>query len=183
MRTSLELFILALVQRNVGTPYELRNKTGVSLGSATPVLVRLEKEGLIKGSEPGSRRSRKFSLTAKGAKALEQEWAEHLETRPTDVDSILRIAFLGWLHGAEDKTAKFMATAADGLRGWAGSLQAEAERLAATLGVEPDGDAYKWLRACYEARKAEADAVALVELAGQIKNKTKNRKKPSPKHR
>jgi DNA-binding PadR family transcriptional regulator len=56
-----------------------------------PVLARLEKDALVRASEKGARRSRKFSITAKGTKALTQGWAEQLATERTDLDSILRV--------------------------------------------------------------------------------------------
>jgi DNA-binding PadR family transcriptional regulator len=99
MSSSLELFVLAMVQQGLATPYELKTKAGLSLGSTVPVLARLEKDTLVKASEEGARRSRKFSITAKGAKALTHGWVEQLATEHTDLDSILRIACLAWLHG------------------------------------------------------------------------------------
>ena len=42
MSTSLELFVLAMVRRGLATPYELKTKAGLSLGSTVPVLARLE---------------------------------------------------------------------------------------------------------------------------------------------
>ena len=103
VRNNLELFVLALVQGGHSTPYELKTKAGLSLGSTVPVLARLEKDVLVKASEPGLRRSRKYSITAKGTKVLTQGWTEQLATHPNDIDSILRIAYLAWLNG--DKKA------------------------------------------------------------------------------
>lgn len=83
MRTSLELFVLAMVRQGLATPYELKTKADLSLRSTVPVLARLEKDTLVKASEKGARRSRKFSITAKGTKALTQGWAEQLATEHT----------------------------------------------------------------------------------------------------
>jgi DNA-binding PadR family transcriptional regulator len=88
MSTSLELFVLAMVRQDLATPYELKTKAGLSLGSTVPVLARLQQDGLVKASEEGARRSRKFSITAKGNKVLEQGWAEQLKsTTPTSIRS------------------------------------------------------------------------------------------------
>jgi DNA-binding PadR family transcriptional regulator len=89
-----------------------------------PVLARLKKDGLVKASEEGARRSRKFSITAKGTKALKQDWEEQLTIDHTDLDSILRVASLAWLHGDAKLCQEFMKRSADTLRGWAGSLRA-----------------------------------------------------------
>ena len=176
-KSNLELFVLAMVQRGLATPYDLRMKAGLSLGSTVPVLARLMSEDLIKASELGSRRSRRFSITVKGTKALNQGWEEHLGTRPTDLDSILRIAYLAWLNSGNTMSAEFLEQSATGLRGWAGSLRAEAGRLAGTTGDEPDGDTFKWLRTYCEAARADADAAALGELSEQIQKRRKKTKK------
>jgi DNA-binding PadR family transcriptional regulator len=176
MRSNLELFVLALVQGGHSTPYELKTRAGLSLGSTVPVLARLEKDTLVKASEPGLRRSRKYSITAKGAKVLTQGWAEQLATRPNDVDSILRIAFLAWLNGDKLACAKFMERSAESLRGWSTSRSAEADRLSASTGEKPDGDAFMWLRTYCEAARAGAEAAALVELADRINKKSSEKK-------
>jgi DNA-binding PadR family transcriptional regulator len=47
MNTSLELFVLAMLQQGLATPYELKTKAGLSLGSTVPALARLEKDALV----------------------------------------------------------------------------------------------------------------------------------------
>jgi hypothetical protein len=93
----------------------LKTKAGLSLGSTVPVLARLEKDALVKASEEGARRSRRFSITAKGTKALAQGWPEQLATEHTDLDSILRVACLAWLHGDTKACQEFMKRSADWL--------------------------------------------------------------------
>lgn len=168
MSTSLELFVLAMVRQGLATPYDLKTKAGLSLGSTVPALARLEKDALIKASEEGVRRSRKFSITAKGSKKLAQEWVGHLTTDQVDLDSILRVGFLAWQFGDAKTCQDFLKRSADGLRGWAVSLHAESERLAGRLGTEPDGNTFVWMSKHCEAARAEADAAALAELSAQI---------------
>jgi DNA-binding PadR family transcriptional regulator len=179
VRSNLELFVLALVQGGHSTPYELKTKAGLSLGSTVPVLARLEKDALVKASEPGLRRSRKYSITAKGTKVLTQGWAEQLATRPNNVDSILRIAYLAWLNEDKPACAKFMESSAESLRGWASSRSAEADRLAASVGDKPDGDAFMWLRTYCEAARAKTDAAALVALSERIAEKVGKKRRPA----
>jgi DNA-binding PadR family transcriptional regulator len=171
MSSSLELFVLAMVQQGLATPYELKTKAGLSLGSTVPVLARLEKDALVKASKAGARRSRKFTITSEGKTALSQGWEEQLATEHTDLDSILRVAFLAWVRGDVKACQQFMQRSADGLRGWAGSLRAEADRLAAKLGESPDGDTFVWLRTHCEAARAKTDAAALVALSERIAGK------------
>jgi DNA-binding PadR family transcriptional regulator len=168
MSTSLELFVLAMVRHGLETPYDLKTKAGLSLGSTVPALARLEKDGLVKASEEGARRSRKFSITAKGAKVLAQEWPRHLTSDLTDLDSILRVAFLAWMHGDGKACQEFLKRSAGSLRGWAGSLRAESERLSSKVASAADGTAFVWMNKRCEASRAEADAAALTELSAQI---------------
>ena len=106
--TDLELFILALVQRNCATPYDLKSQAGISVGSSAPVLERLEKAGFIKGSDPGVRDRRRFVITKSGIGALEKGWRSLLVTRPTDPDTILRITYLAWALGRENVVSEFI---------------------------------------------------------------------------
>jgi DNA-binding MarR family transcriptional regulator len=177
MNTSLELFVLAMARQGLATPYELKTKAGLSLGSTVPALARLQKDALVKASEEGARRSRRFSITAKGARALAQGSAEQLAVEHTDLDSILRVACLAWLDGDTKACQEFMMRSAGGLRGWAGSLRAEADRLAARVGESPDGDTFVWLRTYCEAARAETDAAALVELSERIAKKVEKEKR------
>jgi len=184
MSTSLELFILAMVQQGLATPYELKTKAGLSLGSTVPALTRLEHGGLLEASEEGARRSRKFSITAKGFKALTQGWAEQVAGEHTDPDSILRVAYLAWQHGDTKACQEFLRRSADGLRGWAGSLRAEAERLSGKVESAPNGNTFAWMNKYCEAARAVADAAALTELSVQIgkqsgaRRRTKAAKRP-----
>jgi hypothetical protein len=72
-----------------------------------------------------------------------------------------------------------MKRSADGLRGWAGSLRAEADRLAARVGESLDGDAFVWLRTHCEAARADTDAAALVEMSEQIAKKVGKKRRPA----
>ena len=135
MRSNLELFVLAMIQQGLETPYDFRMKAGLSLGSTVPVLSRLEADGLIKGSEPGLRRSRKYSISGKGVKALTAEWVNHLRDRPTDIDSALRIAYLAWRFDGQETAAKFLREAGESFRGLSSSRRAEAERLSRSRAV------------------------------------------------
>ena len=70
-----------------------------------------------------------------------------------------------------------MMRSAGGLRGWAGSLRAEAERLAARVGESPDGNTFVWLRTYCEAAGAGTDTAALVELSDRITKKVEKKQR------
>jgi len=178
MRSNLELFVLAMIRQGLETPYDFRMKAGLSLGSTVPVLGRLEADGLIKGSAPGLRRSRKYSITGKGAKTLTTEWVHHLRDRPTDIDSVLRIAYLAWSFDGQEVTAKFLRESGDSFRGLSSSRRAEAERLSRSLTASPDVESFLWLRTSGEAMRFEAEAIALAGLAEQVAAKKKKINRP-----
>ena len=118
--TDLDIFILALVRRGCATPYELKLKCGISIGSSVPVLERLAKARLLSKRKPGVAPASEFS-TRLGKQKLESGWQEHLADRPTDPDAILRIAYLVWALGRRDALMKFIQAAAETLWDAAGS--------------------------------------------------------------
>lgn len=176
MRSDLELFVLALVQQGLATKYDLREKAGISLGSTSPVLDRLETDGFIKASEEGARRSRRFSITTKGANLLKQGWASYLHERPNDIDSVLRIAYLAWMNGDTRACVEFMKKSAQALRGSASSREAEADRLELMIGETPDGDAFRWLRTRSDAARRQAEADTLLDMCKEIEGKNGKKK-------
>jgi DNA-binding PadR family transcriptional regulator len=170
--SDLELFILALVQRNCATPYDLKSQAGISVGSSAPVLERLETAGFIKGSDPGVRDKRRFVITKSGIGALEKGWRSLLVTRPTDPDTILRITYLAWALGRESLVSAFIEASAITLEDAAATRHAEAnqlQRMASDLG----GEAFRWLKSSFEAARLEAQSKALKELGKQIRKKNK----------
>jgi DNA-binding PadR family transcriptional regulator len=169
MRSTLELLLLTLVRDGIGTPYELKTRADISLGSAVPALARLEKDGLLKTSAPRSRRSRRFEITTKGRRVLKQDWAEHLRSATTDVESVLRIAYLSWLNGRALDAATFLDRAADRVAGMATMAVAESTRFGRRSG-EVNSDAMRWLRARVQARRIRAEAEALRNLSAELKN-------------
>jgi DNA-binding PadR family transcriptional regulator len=169
MRSTLELLLLTLIRDGIETPYELKTRADISLGSAVPALARLESDGLLKTSAPESRRSRRFEITAKGHRVLKQDWAEHLRSATTDVESVLRIAYLCWLNGRAPDAATFLDRAADRVAGMATMAVAESTRFGRRSG-EVNSDAMRWLRARVQARRIRAEAEALRNLAAELKN-------------
>jgi hypothetical protein len=171
MRSTLELLLLSLMQDGMGTPYELKTRAHISLGSSIPALTRLEADGLIQASDPQPRRSRRFTLKTKGRIALKKGWSRHLKSSTTDVESILRITYLACLNKSSGKAAAFLESAAVRLRGLATMAQAEVSRFG-RQGKGADNETLRWLRARLEVRRIEAEADEMILLAKDLR-KTK----------
>jgi DNA-binding PadR family transcriptional regulator len=167
MRTTLELYVMALVRAGIRTPYELKVRADLSLGSTIPALGRLEKEGLIKASELGARRSRRYSVTSKGEKILRTAWREQLDAQPTDLDSILRITYLIWIHKSPNEAAGYLRQSGLRLASLAKVADAEAIRFGKNIRIV-DNEAMRWLRARVQARGWTAEADELLRISKDL---------------
>ena len=167
----LDLFILALVQRDCATPYDMKAKAGISVGSSAPVLQRLEKAGLIKGSVAGVRDKRQFAITKSGVIALKKGWRNLLSTRPTDPDAVLRITYLAWTLGRQKHVSEFIEASALNLENAGATRRAEANQLQPST-VDLGGEAFRWLKSSFEAARLEAQSKALRELGRKIKKRS-----------
>jgi DNA-binding PadR family transcriptional regulator len=109
-RTDLDLFILALIDGGVSTPYELQKTAGLSQGATIPALQRLLKARLVSQGKPGARRRIDYKVTAAGSKALKAGWLPLVKAGPSgDIDSDLRLALLAlWGGGNRGIAAEFL---------------------------------------------------------------------------
>jgi len=170
--TDLDLFILALVQRGCATPYELKAKGGISIGSSAPVLERLAKGGLLKKSDRRGRARGRFSITDSGEEELESGWQSLLATRPTDPDAILRIIYLAWALGRREQLMRFIDAATDTLRNASATRAAEANQLSGAADAAGP-EAFRWLKTRFEAARLAGQSRELKELGEQIKKRRK----------
>lgn len=167
-RSSLELLLLALVRDGLGSPYELKSQSELSLGSTIPALDRLEKDGLLSASKPGARKSRRFTVTPQGQRLLQNEWGELQQRSTTDLDSIVRIAYLTWMNGSAAEAATFLEGAAERLR----RLGMVRNAKALGLGRVPrkvNNEDFTWLRNRIEGKRLVAEANGLVALAKELR--------------
>jgi len=105
-KTDLDLFVLALVDGGVSTPYALQMSAGLSPGASIPALQRLTEAGLVLQGKPGSRGRTEHRVTPAGKKLLKTGWRSLIEEGPSgDLDSDLRVALLA-LAGGERRLAK-----------------------------------------------------------------------------
>jgi DNA-binding PadR family transcriptional regulator len=110
---AMETFVLALISEGeVQTLYDLQRKARLSSGAALPALRRLEALKLIRAkSEKGSRK-RSFLLTAEGRDVLRKGWPSFLQEIPSDVEGILRRAWIAALMGDRSFAAEYLHKAA-----------------------------------------------------------------------
>lgn len=105
-RTDLDLFVLALIDGGVATPYELRQHAGLSPGATIPALERLLQSGMVRQGKPGSRGRVEYRMTRTGAKGLATGWGGLVAEGPTgDLDVDLRVALLALWIGGDCKAA------------------------------------------------------------------------------
>src|ERR1035441_10059844 len=114
-RTDLDLFILALIDGAVSTPYELQKTAGLSQGATIPALQRLLEARLVRQGKPGVRGRTDYKVTAAGKKRLRDGWLPLIEADPSgDLDSDLRVALLTiWRSGDRRLAADFLRQSAD----------------------------------------------------------------------
>ena len=99
-KSDLELFVLALINSGVSTPYTLQKEAGLSPGAAIPVIQRLLQAGLIRQGKPGLRGRTECRITAAGRKQLKSGWQTLIDEGPSgDLDSDLRVALLAISEG------------------------------------------------------------------------------------
>jgi DNA-binding PadR family transcriptional regulator len=102
-RTDLDLFVLALIDGGVSTPYELQKTAGLSQGATNPALQRLLAARLVRQGKPGARGRTDYKATAAGKKLLRGGWLPLIEAGHSgDLDSDLRVALLA-IRGSGDR--------------------------------------------------------------------------------
>ena len=114
-RTDLDLFVLALIDSGVSTPYELQSAAGLSQGATIPALQRLLDARFVRQGKPGPRGRTDHQVTAAGKRLLKDGWIALIEEGPSgDVDADLRVALLALLGGGDRRlAADFLCQSAD----------------------------------------------------------------------
>jgi DNA-binding PadR family transcriptional regulator len=114
-RTDLDLFVLALIDGGVSTPYELQKAAGLSQGATNPALQRLLAARFVRQGKPGARRRTDYKVSAAGKKLLRDGWLPLIEAGPSgNLDSDLRVALLAICAGGDRRlAADFLRRSAD----------------------------------------------------------------------
>jgi DNA-binding PadR family transcriptional regulator len=114
-RTDLDLFILALIDGGISTPYEFQKAAGLSQGATIPALQRLLESGFVRQGKPGTRGRTGYKVSAAGKKTLREGWQPLITAGPSgNLDSDLRVALLAMLgSGNRLLAADFLRRAAE----------------------------------------------------------------------
>jgi DNA-binding PadR family transcriptional regulator len=105
-RTDLDLFVLALIDSGISTPYEFQKSAGLSPGATIPALQRLLEAEFVRQGKPGVRGRTDYRTTLTGRKFLKNAWRTLIEDGPSgDLDADLRIALLALWAGGKRKLA------------------------------------------------------------------------------
>ena len=114
-RSDLDLFVLALIDGGISTPYEFQRAAGLSQGATIPALQRLLDSRLVRQGRPGPRGRTDYQATAAGKRLLKDGWLALIEAGPSgDIDSDLRVALLALLAGGDRRlAADFLRQSAD----------------------------------------------------------------------
>jgi DNA-binding PadR family transcriptional regulator len=91
----LDIYLLSLIDRGLSTRYDLQRRGGVSLGSSTPALKRLQLAGLVteREADDGTMRIRQvLNLTPAGRRVSRKAWRDYFrQDANLDVEAILRV--------------------------------------------------------------------------------------------
>lgn len=166
--TNLELLILACVQRSLATPYDLHATAGLSVGATIPGLARLEQRGLVKGV-PGPRRSRRFSLTSAGQRALDTGVRDLGRDMPRDFESVLRIGALLCLYGSRQRAGKYLRRAALEWRRRARLSRAELEAPGSSRRAAPTANVYSWMKRSTVYDRLNGEASSFRRVASSLR--------------
>jgi DNA-binding PadR family transcriptional regulator len=166
-RTTLEIFVLAAVRGGLDTPYDLNKEAGLSVGATIPLLARLQKADFLQ-SRPAARRSRQYSLTAKGKSVLEQSRWGLLHSIPSEFEAILRVAYVAAVvDGGLNTVRTFLRAAAVQRRRLAQQRAHEAQLIAVALDSGSFGRGHRWLRAFSDSVRLRAEAAVLSKIAAR----------------
>ena len=171
-RSDLDLFVLALIESGVTTPYELQTSAGLSPGATIPALRRLVAGGWASQRKPGPRGRTEHTITAAGRRHLQDGWRQLIKEGPSgDVDADLRVALLALFVGGDRRTA-------------AEFLRVSAEKKQATLaGTRQSADQpdqprlaawYQSLRSGSAKSVVRAEAAAIAAMAKSMPAKSKS---------
>jgi DNA-binding PadR family transcriptional regulator len=166
--SSLDLFLLALIDSGAGTAYAFREQAGLSLGATLPALTRLEEFGLVARGEKLERNKQEFRLTAAGKRELRSTLVRLLRTYeqkpPSDIESVLRVCALA-VHGAKIASARKLLQAAASRICPTGQGGAESGTLNRKSGL---AETYHRLATRREAARLRAERDLLISLFEEL---------------
>jgi DNA-binding PadR family transcriptional regulator len=161
MESSLELFLLALIDSGLSTPYEFHSRAGISVGASLPALKKLLQQRLVSRGKAGDRRRMQYSLTAGGRAALNKSELRPKEDVEEDIASSLRVAILSDYLGSRAQAMKTL----DKTRG----LLSASTRLRVPPDLNSPAAAYRWMLSICDRHRRKAEIAALTEILQTMK--------------
>lgn len=116
INSSLDLFLLALIDSGVSTAYAFKEKAGLSVGATLPAVRRLVKSGFVVRGEKLERNRQNLELTTTGKSELQNSMKHFLidyqDHPPGDSGSVLRICAMALTNGKKLGAMKLLVAAA-----------------------------------------------------------------------
>ena len=162
-RSDLDLFVLALIDSGISTPYDFQKAAGLSPGATIPALQRLLKAGCVRQGKPGSRGRTSHIITPAGRKFLKSGWRILVEDGPSgDLDADLRVALLVlWAGGKRQLATDFLQQSASKKLESIEWLQSEEE----SSSISSIANWYAGLRSSSAKALLKAESAAALKMA------------------
>jgi hypothetical protein len=182
-RADLDLFVLALIEGGLVTPYELQKAAGLSPGATISSLRRLVEGSLALHGKPGPRGRTDYGITAEGRRYLKTGWRDLIEEGPSgDLDADLRVALLAlWVGGDRWLAANFLRQSAGQMLRSVGSVE-ESDEMAS---LPPIALWYRRLRSTSADVLIKGESAAAIAMAKALprslsSKQKRGRTKPKP---
>ena len=162
-RSDLDLFVLALIESGISTPYELKTAADLSPGATVPALRRLLGDGLVVRGKSGPRGRMAHKITTAGRRRLKDGWRDLIDRGPSgDLEANLRVALLALWIGHDRRLAigYLRKAAAERL-----SSVERAEEQTEMASLPPLAIWYRRLRTASAAALSEGEAAAVHAMA------------------
>jgi len=118
--SSLDVFLLALIDSGVATAYAMREQAGISVGASRPSLLRLQNLGFVEKGKAEARNKVVFRLTWRGRQAktvgLNLLLRESRLNPPSERESIVRIVSLAAFERRTSGAVQVLSKAAEECR-------------------------------------------------------------------
>lgn len=154
--SSLDLFLLALIDSGLSTPYEFQRQAGISVGASLPALKTLLQRKLVARGEEADRRRREYSLTSRGRNALKAVRLNSPED-PSDLQSAFRFAVLA-------RHSKSRSAGTKVLKRMLKRLTTGEDESFEACNLSSPASAYKWMVSVRQRHRRDADIQTLKKI-------------------
>ncbi len=164
MESSLEVFLLALIDSGLSTPYEFYSRAGISVGASLPALKSLLRQKLVSRGKASHRGRMSYGLTGSGRAAL-KNWStiQASKHESGDMASALRLSTLAYFLGSPAQAKQILA--------YAVTLLSPNTEPPTDLDLSSPATAYKWMQSVRDRYRHEADLKSLNEIRKKLKRR------------